>query len=221
MQIHASTCFLIDFDGTLVDSEPIHLKANSEAFAAFGHRMDPDEYYRHWSLLGEGPAGEIARHRLTHIDEKTVRAMGRESFARLIHSEPIPLLPGAREFLDCLVTHRFEAVIASNTAPDFIRIMMDRAGIGDCPIPVIGGRDGLRGKPYPDIFLEAIQFLGRLPADCVAIEDTLKGLKAAQKAGVACVVVPSIRYPVVEYTGAVAVFSGLNDIVDILEKIML
>lgn len=218
MQILDSACFLIDFDGTLVDSEPIHLKANSEAFASFGHRMDPSEYYRHWSLLGEGPAGEISRHQLHHIDEKTVRALGKDIFARLIHTEPIPLLPGARELINFLVLHTKRAVIASNTPPEFIRIMMDRAGLLDCPLPIIGGRDGLRGKPHPDIFLEAIRFMSETPEICIAIEDTLKGLKAAQTAGVACIVVPSPRYPDVTYDGAASVCGSLFDVVEMIRN---
>ncbi len=221
MTFSRDTCLLIDFDGTIVDSEPIHLKANSEAFAAFGHRMDVDEYYRHWSLLGEGPSGEISRHNLTHIEEKTVRNLGRTAFARLIQSEPIPLLPGAREFLDFITRLNLRAVIASNTPSDFIRIMMRRAGLDDCPIPVIGGRDGLRGKPFPDIFLDAASRLGALPSNCIAVEDTLKGLNAARAAGMPCLVVPCFRYPPADYTGAVEVFTNLHQIVDWMKENML
>lgn len=216
MELNNVRGVLLDFDGTLVDSEPIHFKANSRVFLEEGHVIDEEEYYRHWSLLGEGPVGEIARHGLKLTDIDDLRSRSRTIFMELLESEPVRLLPGAREVLEQLPGKGYQTVIASNTPEDLIHRMLSRAGIDSCPVPVIGARPGLRGKPHPDIFLAALDTLGLERTQCVIVEDTVKGLKSALAAEIPCLMVKYSHYPPFDTTGAVGILDSLWDLLDLL-----
>ncbi len=202
MNFSKITAFLLDFDGTLVDSEPIHFAANAAAFLKYGHKIDEKEYYVHWSLLGESAAGEIHRHQLTGIDPETVKSEGAAIFRKLISEQPVRLLPGAAEFLETLSGKGYQAVIASNTPEDYVRRILEAAQL-PLRIPVVGRRPGLRPKPFPDIFIAAMEEIRCTPAECLVVEDTIKGLRAAKAAGCRCAVVRSFRYPTdTEFPGA-------------------
>ncbi len=205
---------LLDFDGTLVDSEPIHFKANSRVFFEEGHVIDETEYYIHWSLHGEGPAGEIQRHGLNLTDIDDLRRRSRTCFLELLESEPVRLLPGAKDLLETLPRRGYRTVIASNTPEDLIHRMLRRAGIDPCPVPVIGARPGLRGKPHPDIFLAARDTLNLHNSQCLIVEDTVKGLKSALAAEIPCIMVKYPRYPVFDTTGAVGILNSLEELLD-------
>jgi len=77
MDLSTLNGILLDFDGTLVDSEPIHFKANAHAFKEAGHQIDESEYYLHWSLMGAGAAGEIQRYGLKGLDAEKLKKKGK------------------------------------------------------------------------------------------------------------------------------------------------
>jgi beta-phosphoglucomutase-like phosphatase (HAD superfamily) len=59
----------------------------------------------------------------------------------------------------------------------------------------VSSEEVARGKPAPDVYLEAVARLGVDPAACVAIEDSHNGIRAAKAAGMRCVAIPNVRYP--------------------------
>ncbi|MBN1356584.1 HAD family phosphatase [bacterium] len=209
---------LLDFDGTLVHSEPYYFRAFSEVFMRFGHRIDEREYYIHWSLKGEGCRGEIDRYALKNIDADQARRKGLEIFERISRTERIPLLPGARELLEILPERGYRLTIASNSSRQVIRNILDLNGLSDLAIPIPDIDAGMKGKPYPDIFLKALEQLG-LPADrCVVIEDTLKGLASGHAAGIAVVIVRSALYPDTVFEDADLVVDSLFDVLNLLPE---
>ncbi|HPQ40041.1 MAG TPA: HAD family phosphatase [bacterium] len=206
---------ILDFDGTLADSEPLYYEANRRAFLEFGHDIDEMEYYHHWSLLGEGSAGEIRRHGLTSVNPRRVRELSRRFYRELVARKPVPLLPGARELLVRLPASGLRPVIASNTDRALIESILDGNGLTGLPVPIIGG-DGLPPKPAPDIFLRARAFLD-LPEDrCIILEDTDKGVRAARAAGIPFAVIHSPLYPEYAPGDAIAKFPDLYAFTDFL-----
>ena len=206
---------ILDFDGTLADSEPFYFRANRDAFRLFNHEIDPAEYYRHWSLLGEGSQGEVERHGLGNIVIEQVRKMSRRNYRKMVETETINLFPGAVEVLTRLPDIGFNVVIASNTARDLILRILQNAGFTNIPVPIIGG-DGLNPKPAPDIFLRALDVLKMNPDECLILEDTDKGVRAARAAGVPFGVIHSSLYPYFTPDDAVAKFVDLQAFIDFL-----
>jgi len=208
---------IFDFDGTLVDSEPLYFRANQAAFQHYGHQIDEREYYHHWSLLGEGIQGEIKRHSLDGIDIDCVRAESRCIYRRLIESESAPLFPFAGEILTQLPALGFKTAIASNTSKDLILSILSRAGFPESPVPIIGG-DGLKPKPAPDIFIAACKQLQLEVSHCLVLEDTDKGVRAARAAGTPFAVIYSDHYPDYSPVDAVGKFENLKSFFDFLSK---
>jgi HAD superfamily hydrolase (TIGR01509 family) len=207
---------LVDFDGTLVNSEPLYFQAFSEVFQAYGHTIDKDEYYLHWSLMGEGSRGEIQRHGLTGIDPERVKQDGLNRFKSLSQINPVPLFPGAEDILIELPARGYRVIIASNSSPDVIRDILTRNGLQDLDIQITGSSRERRGKPHPDIFLAALKHVNLTAEQCVVIEDTLKGLEAATAAGIPCFIVKSSHYADVPFPGAIAVVNNLFEILELL-----
>lgn len=200
---------ILDFDGTLADSEPLYYQANRRAFLEFGHAIDETEYYHHWSLLGEGSAGEIERHGLTAVDGDGVRSLSRKFYREQVNTCTVPLFPGAREVLTQLPANGFQTVIASNTDRVIIEKILEQNGFREIPVPVIGG-DGLAPKPAPDIFLRAQSALKLPKSNCLILEDTDKGVRAARRAGIPFAVIHSRLYPDYSPGDAVAKFPDLH-----------
>ncbi|MCD4655335.1 HAD family phosphatase [bacterium] len=194
MGINKFKGIILDFDGTLADSEPFYFRANRNAFREFGHEINEKEYYHHWSLLGEGSKGEVLRHNLKNVDLERLRNQSRRNYRNFVETENIPLFPGAAKLLLELPKHGYKVVIASNTLRELILPILNNAGFETIPVPVIGG-DGLPSKPAPDIFLRACEFLNIAPKNCIVLEDTDKGVRAARAADIPFGVIFSVHYP--------------------------
>lgn len=208
---------ILDFDGTLVDTEPLYFRANREAFAHFGHTIDENEYYHYWSLMGSGIRGEIERYGLGEIDIEQLKSISRNCYKLLIESEPIALFPYARELLIALPKAGFQVLIASNTPQDLIQRILARAGFQAPPVPILGG-DSFRSKPAPDIFLAAVDQTGLDKSHCLILEDTDKGVRAARAAGIPFAIIHSSLYPEYHPDDAVAKFPDLNEFFKFVTK---
>ncbi|MBN1551577.1 HAD family phosphatase [bacterium] len=204
---------LIDFDGTLVDSEPIHYQANAKAFREIGHSVDPQEYYYYWSLLGESFQGEIKRHQLENVNVEVLKEKSNRYFNQLCEENIIPLMPGALAFIEEIQRRGIQFIIASNTPTAKIQRILSKTQLRKFTIPAVGNDGKLRNKPFPDIFLAAAERLKLKPVECVAVEDTVKGLNAALNADITCIIIKSHRYDyrTISFKGAHSVFNSLMD----------
>lgn len=101
-------------------------------------------------------------------------------------------MPGAVEFVRGLKNKGFLLAVASSTPLDHVKQTMRNFGIEDCFLVVIAkdNREG-RGKPFPDIFLQAARELGIEPKNCVVVEDAISGVTAGKAAGAAVIAVPN------------------------------
>ncbi len=186
---------LFDLDGTLIDSMPHHRDAWVAWYARRGLPMDAGEFFASTAgrtnaeiLLDLFPALSVAEH-VVMADEK--EAIYRE-FAR----PALALVPGADAFARWARGAGLRlAVCTASTLPN-MALAFERHGIDRwveaivSPADTTTGADAgapVRGKPHPDIFLEAARRLGVAPADCVVFEDAPLGLDAERRAGMKAV----------------------------------
>ncbi len=181
---------LLDFDGLLADSEPFHYLAYNEVFERYGHTIDRDEYWIEFTGKGKGIKGEIDRHNLKlDVTQEEMRQQKFDAYSRYCESGQIKLFPGAKELAEKLSSSH-KIIIASNSWEHDIRAILKNAEANCLFDKIIGKEPGnLREKPHPDIFIKAASRLGLSPAQCLVLEDALKGLKAAKKAGAPCVII--------------------------------
>jgi beta-phosphoglucomutase len=193
---------VFDFDGVLVNSEPVHLRAYQELLGEEGLTLSAREYYsRYVGLDDHAMFDALLRDRgLERPPGWTERLIARKTtrVQALLASGSL-LLPGAaalvRELADAV-----PVAIASGALRHEITGVLEREALADCFTAVVAAGETPRGKPYPDPYSAAVALLGRAstrairPRAVVAIEDTRQGLAAARAAGLRTVALTT-TYP--------------------------
>ena len=110
------------------------------------------------------------------------------------YTEQLPLLPGAADAVRRMAT-RWPLAVASSSPLAVIEAALRAAGLRDAFAEVVSSEEVARGKPAPDVYLEAAGRLGVDPVACVAVEDSTSGVRSAAAAGMRVVVIPNPDYP--------------------------
>jgi HAD superfamily hydrolase (TIGR01509 family) len=106
----------------------------------------------------------------------------------------LPLLPGAADAVRALGA-RWTLGLASSANRTLIDLVLAESGLAPCFAATVSSEEVARGKPAPDVYLEAAARLGVEPSACAAVEDSSNGLRAAAAAGMRVVAVPNRAYP--------------------------
>jgi len=180
--IFSKKAFLWDFDGCVCDSEEMHYEAYAQAFRHFNHEVKKNEYFHTFTHTGGGVAKEAEKYNLTcsHDEVKNLKS---QYYSGLLENKTIKVFPEVPKILSKLRVLGIKSVIASNSPRHEIELLLKRENILDLFEDIIGLEAGLRKKPAPDIFLKALKVLSIDAKDALVIEDSERGLIAAQKAG--------------------------------------
>jgi HAD superfamily hydrolase (TIGR01509 family) len=180
---------IFDFDGVLVNSEPLHFRALRDSLAPEGILLDTTEYLPNYVAYDDGGA---IRHALEQharpwdaVHVEIVADRKARMFAEL--KKEIPFFPGARELVRAL-QRELPLAIASGARHSEIEDLLEMGGLRDAFTAVVGADDVQRTKPHPEPYLEALRLLqpvapGLEAKDCVVLEDTPVGIEAARAAG--------------------------------------
>jgi HAD superfamily hydrolase (TIGR01509 family) len=106
----------------------------------------------------------------------------------------LPLLPGAREVVRA-AAGRWPLALASSSNREVIDAVLELAGLEGAFTATVSSEEVARGKPAPDVYLDAAAKLGVAAPECVAIEDSANGIRAAHAAGMTVIAVPNPHYP--------------------------
>ena len=119
--------------------------------------------------------------------------------ARLLdlYREHLPLLPGARETVSAFA-REWPLALASSANRPIIDLVLELAGLSDRFTATVSSEEVARGKPAPDVYLEAATRLGVRPDRCAAVEDSGNGLRSAAAAGMVVIAVPNREFPPAE-----------------------
>jgi beta-phosphoglucomutase len=191
---------VFDFDGVIVDSEPLHFRALHDALLAVGVRITREEYWGSYLAFDDREAIRLAleQHGQAAAPEQLARIEGVKAarFAELIPQ--IPVFDGARELVRALASE-VPVAIASGARHDEIEAILTGLGLRDAFSALVGADDVARTKPDPAPYLEALRRLGQAtaglrPDECVAFEDSVPGIASALGAGMRVVGVAN-SYP--------------------------
>ncbi|HTO52447.1 MAG TPA: HAD family phosphatase [Myxococcota bacterium] len=176
-----------DNDGVLVDTERFYFEASRAALHRLGVDFDEAIYVAH--CLGTGASCfDLARR--IGIAEPVIdaaRAARDAHYGELI--EQVELIPGVRDTLQSL-HGRVPMAVVTSSQPHHFAVQHARTDVLHYFDFVLTSADYDRHKPDPEPYLTAAARLGVAPADCLVIEDSERGLAAAQRAGMRCVVIP-------------------------------
>lgn len=186
---------IFDMDGVIFDSERMYIDCCVEAAEEFGMENIVETCHR-----CIGVTTEITRAILveTYRDEELVDRFRKRTVSMFREKYDAGLLgmkTGVKELLQYLKSRGTRTAIASSTASGIVERELTEAGIREYFSCVIGGDLVRRSKPNPDIFLKAAETLGEDPSNCVVIEDSFNGIRAAKAAGMTAVMVPDQLEP--------------------------
>jgi len=110
------------------------------------------------------------------------------------YSSELPLLPGASEAV-ARIAEQWPLGLASSSNREVIDLVLDRSGLAALFATTVSSEEVSRGKPAPDVYLQACGRLGVEPASAAAVEDSHNGLRSANAAGMRVVAIPNEHYP--------------------------
>lgn len=182
---------VFDFDGVILDSETPEYESHRQVFEMFGVPLTLDEYLGHVGLYHVDHETQWfmrLRDRSPHPpDRATFDAEKRRIFTDLVPREP---MRGILDLLDALTDARVPMAIASTSTSRWVVPASERLGVRSRFVAVVTGDDAERGKPAPDVYLEAVRRLGVDAARSIAIEDSSPGIASARAAGLKTVAIP-------------------------------
>lgn len=181
-----AACF--DFDGVIVDSEPIHLESERLALARRGIEFTLTDKAGFVGGTVRGTAERICEHYgISDVD--SYFADRQREFARMVESD-LSLMPGARDALSRLRSAGVPLALVSSGDGAYVRTALGRHRLGGTFMVLVTEQDVDRHKPDPEPYLKAAKLLGLPPRKCIAVEDSPTGLESARAAGLLCIAVP-------------------------------
>ena len=184
---------VFDMDGVIVDSEQVWDDVREQLAKERGGRWHEGAQA---AMMGmSSPEWSAYMH-----DEIGLRESPEEINAEVVkrmlerYRERLPLIDGAVEAVRRLAPE-FRLGVASSSNRPLIAAVLEGAGIAELFDAVVSSEEVPRGKPAPDVYLEAIRRLGAEPGHTAAIEDSSNGIRAAHAAGMRVIALPNPHYP--------------------------
>ncbi|WP_084502400.1 HAD family hydrolase [Microbacterium indicum] len=197
---------LWDMDGTLVDSEPYWMAAETPLVESFGGSWTHEDALQLVGSSLEGSA-EILQRAGVRMGANEIVEHLTDGVLRQMAEKGVPFRPGAEQLLRDLRAAGVRTAIVTMSRRRMARRIADLFGF-DAFDAVLGGDDVARPKPFPDPYLAGAEALGVDIRDCVAIEDSPTGLTSAVASGAAAIGVP--HFVPLEVPGAAAIWDTLE-----------
>ncbi len=175
-------CVLFDMDGVLIDSEKIILEAAIKGLRVFGVNAEPEDFLPYVGAGEDRYIGCVAQKYGTKFVPE-MKSVVYDIYADIIKKHPETVYPGVKEVIE-KVKSKYKCAVCS--AADYTKVCHNLNAIGVTQSffdAVVSGSDVKRQKPFPDVFLKGAEKCGVEPAKCLAIDDSLNGIRAAVAAG--------------------------------------
>ena len=184
---------VFDLDGILIDSEHVWDEVRQQLAEERGRTWN-DNASRdmmgmssiEWSRYMRDVVG------LAEEPEEISAEVVRRLEAR--YRRELPMIAGAEPAVETLA-ERWPLALASSSNRELIDLVLESSGLGRLFAATVSSEEVARGKPAPDVFLEAARRLDAQPASCAAVEDSENGILAAKAAGMRTIAIPNPQYP--------------------------
>lgn len=182
------TTVIFDMDGVLVNSEPLHhevslvqfeqlnIEVTNEIFATFTGNSNKMIYQKIKD-----------RFQLDNEIEDLIAAKNRLFIEAFDNKEDLHLMPGVKDLIVDLYFNGMQLVVASSSEMEIIDKVFERFDLDKYFTHKVSGNDFPESKPNPAIFLKAAELAQTPVENCIVIEDSTNGIKAAKAAGIYCI----------------------------------
>jgi HAD superfamily hydrolase (TIGR01509 family) len=184
---------IFDMDGVLVDSESCWYRAAMDFAREVGKTWTEHD---HHACMGNAPE-EWARYMRERMNlslslQDITAKVTRSVYAQ--YEVQLPLLPGAVQAVHA-AARVYRVALASGSPSELVDQVMELTGLNKVFRAIVAGNAVTRGKPDPDIYLEASRPIGVEPSRCVGVEDSLNGMRSLKAACMFVIAVPRPSYP--------------------------
>jgi len=203
---------VFDLDGLLIDSESLQQWAWREYASRHGKTLEPDMFHQ---MLGmrNVDAVEIAIRLLELPVTGDVALRDRDAiFLAAVPGAILPL-PGAIELIEMLRSQGIPLALATSGHRRYVDLALESAGLANLFDVEVTADLVTRGKPDPEVYLQAARLLDIAPQHCLALEDAPNGILSAKAAGMMCFAVPGETDQPLDYSAADAVLGSLAEVV--------
>jgi HAD superfamily hydrolase (TIGR01509 family) len=173
---------IFDLDGVLWDGEPLYHEAFNVVLAPLGHHVSEDDYNQ---VIGQSVEAcwdwMWKRFELAEPPASFLPAYDRAVLQLL--ERPVEPLPGVRSLISELKRLGVPIAVASASLRAWVDATLRGLGLQDAFVATVSASDVASAKPAPDLYLKAAARLGVAPERCLAVEDTLPGVRSAKAAG--------------------------------------
>ncbi len=184
---------IFDFDGIIADAEPLHLEAFRKVLRQDGIDISEKQYYDRYLALDDRTFFiEILKDSDRDFDDPMVEKYieKKSTIFNKYLKEEIKLFPGVKEFV-CRMNERYLLAIGSGALKHEIEFILHNNCIGEKFLVIVSAEDVQKCKPDPEVFLKVLQRINEIlkpesdtvsPSECLVIEDSFSGIKAAKTA---------------------------------------
>lgn len=214
---------LFDFNGVIIDDEPIQMRVYQELLAAEGVELTEDEYAASHGMDDVTFVRAAYERRGKTVDDKKIGEIVDAKFVRWreVVGDDLPLFDGIENFVEKM-SHEFALGVVSMERGDQIQYVLERAGMAKHFSVIVSSSDVATCKPDPQCYRAGFNKLdlyriaqGHLPmthAECLVIEDTVPGVKAARSADLPALgVTNTVSADALRSAGAAAIANDLRD----------
>ncbi|MDI6783911.1 MAG: HAD family phosphatase [bacterium] len=202
---------IFDMDGIIIDSEPLQMIAINQVMAQWNVKLSVQEFQK---MIGRKLADDFADMKKEYnilVDYSTFAKQKREAYHSILENNLVEM-PGLSPLLSRLLNAKYRLAVASSSVRADVDMVLNGLSIADKFAVVASGDEVEEGKPNPALFLLAANRLNVPVTECVAIEDSNPGLRAAKDSGMKCIVVPHQHTQHQDFARADIIVDSLNDI---------
>ncbi|MFL9844021.1 HAD family hydrolase [Flavobacterium rhizosphaerae] len=179
---------IFDMDGVIVDTEPLHHAAYYEHFRHLNIDVSAEMYASFTGLSTINTYQKLKETFALEHDIEDLVGYKRKFFNAIFDThEALGLLPGVLTLIQDLYANGMQLVLASSASKVTIKRVFGRFELHQYFTHTVSGEDFPKSKPDPAIFIEAARLAGTPVSECIVIEDSTNGIKAAKDAGIYCI----------------------------------
>jgi HAD superfamily hydrolase (TIGR01509 family) len=204
---------IFDMDGVLVNSEPLHHEVSLVQFKNLNIEVTNDLFATFTGNSNKMIYQKLKdRFELPHEIEELVSVKNNLFIEAFDKKEDLYLMPGVKDLIVDLYHNGIQLVVASSSEMEIINKVFERFNLNQYFTHKVSGNDFPESKPNPAIFLKAAELAQTPVENCIVIEDSTNGIKAANAANIFCVGYESLHSQMQNYSSADLVINHFNEL---------
>lgn len=207
---------IYDVDGTMVNSEPLHVAAWDETLHRYGFSLSDLSEEFQATMAGKKPiaiAEGMVNELHIAIEPQAFLETKAELFLKAVKND-LTGMPGVTESVNRLEDAGYELAIGTSLERDYINLVLTKLGLSDSFKVIVTGDQIKNGKPHPETYMTVAEKLSKRPNECVVLEDAKSGIQSAKAAGAWCIAVENQDATPQDTSEADVVVRSLDEVTD-------